>query len=185
MRGLRVLVLALALLGACRTIPNSTCQLHAMTHTAFRDLLSKDWSTTTPDTVAQLWPSPIMWGSEAGGDRPCSGTASFSNLERVIANECLCCDTFAFTDVPSSGKCERYLSSATLVRHFPDDAPARHAAALLLAAVDGTKRLDLPSTTVTRQISPRTTEITQLQVSEALGGWRVRLLTYRVTDDAP
>lgn len=183
MRNLRIAVLVLACFSACGTVPNATCGLDAATRTTFRTLLSREWSKTTPETVAGIWPSSVLWGAEAAGDKPCSGTATFSNLARVVANECLCCDTFAFTDVSHDSKCERHLSSVTLVRHVADEARARDVATQLLAVVDGTRQLVLPSTTVTRQLSPTSTEVTQLEVTRALGGWRIRLLTYRVSAD--
>jgi hypothetical protein len=131
-----------------------------------------------------LWPVPITWGSEASGEQPCSGTATFSYLERVQANDCLCCDTFLFTDVPGRDGCTRRLSSVTLVRDFATRAEAIQLAKRVVAGIGGAGHgLEEPVTTILTDLPLATTQTANVQILSRGGRWRVRLLVYRTASE--
>lgn len=182
--------ITIVLLSACSsTVPAlPSCDADTATVAPFHELSSADWHNLTPDAVAERWPRPISWGSEASAERPCEGTATFSYLGRVVDNVCQCCDTFAFNDAPDRQKCSRYLSSVTLVRSAIDEQSARGIALRLLraAGAEGTQ-LTLPYTTASTRTDAARTQVIQLQVAplESDGGWRVRLLVYRTSTTGP
>lgn len=177
------ITILITVLAGCRSAP-IVCELEPTHHRALERVVSAGWDGMTPDVVADMWPSPVTWGANAPGVEPCTGTATFSSLDVVLANECLCCDTFGFTDVRRENACDKVLSSVTVVRHVPDLISARRVAASLLAAVGSAERVVLPVTTSTRALSAQSSEIVRLEINELASGWRVRLLLYRVSPDS-
>lgn len=169
---------------SCRTGRPSVCDSDQKGTFGLQSVLSSDWLRLTPDTLARQWPDKLLWWSEAAGERACSGTATLSYLGKVMANECVCCDIFAFTDLPRSGGCDRFLSSVSLVRSAATETDARYIASELFRAINpgsGSGQLTLPSTIVVRQITPTLQEVAQIDVSTATQKrWRIRLMVYRV-----
>jgi len=186
MKSVTIVTIAALLIGSsCGTsrVP-AECTFGADRRGATLSILSGRWSAMTPDVVAELWPVPITWGSEAAGAQPCSGTATFSYLDNVRANDCRCCDTFGFTDVSRSGRCDRILSSVTLVREFVTELQAREfARQLVVIAGGGVRPLEQPVTTILNDVSgdPQTANIELLPDDH---GWRVRVLVYRTTTES-
>jgi hypothetical protein len=151
--------------------------LHELTHSG--------WQAATPEHVAAMWPSPLLWGSEAHAEGPCHGTATFSYLGNVRENECRHCDTFEFMEnAGADGKCDRLLSSVTITRFAGHAAGARHIGIELWRAVSSaTETLTQPSTTATSPIGSMLQTAT-VEVLPAKGGWRVRLTVFRVDADS-
>ncbi len=139
MRTLSILIAAglLSVISCSHLTTRTACPITPDRWSGLESILSGRWPDFSPDTVVELWPQPITWGSEASGEQPRSGTATFSYLERVEANDCLCCDTFLFTDGPSQAGCVRRLSSVTLVRDFATRLEAIQLATRAVAVIGG------------------------------------------------
>ena len=187
MKTLRTTIISglLTVIACSNVVTRVECPIGSERWSALQTILAGNWRSITPDNVAELWPTPIAWGSEASGKQPCSGSVTFSYLEHVQANDCLCCDTFAFTDVPSRDGCTRRLSSVTLVRDFAARADARVLAKRLVTAVGGAgHEFDEPVTTILTDIAPATTQTANVQILSREDKWRVRLLIYRISSDS-
>jgi len=177
-----LMMVFLFLCGCVTSVTGSSCSDQLPESLAA--ILLKPWNDVDLEHLAETWPVDLAWGSRAEGAGPCSGTVTFSYLGRVTANECECCDVFAFSDVLRMDSCAQRLSSITIVRYVKTHSDARVLGDQFLRAGGfGRAMVQGSGARAVRDLAPQLQQIGAVEIQRSGAGWKVRMIVYQVAFD--
>lgn len=96
---------------------------------ALQRLSVMDWTLVTPTTITGFWPTALASGEffESPEHTPCSSSMAMRHSERIIEDDCLCCQTLIFDQQVRGASCAEYLHQVIIQRSFPSFADAKEA----------------------------------------------------------